>query len=451
MSVAEKLKLTEMSDKATKKILVIDDEEGICNSLVGILDDEGFHGLSAHGLTEALAILERETLALVFLDIWMPGTDGIEALQIIKSRWPDLPVIMMSGHATISTALRATKLGAHDFIEKPLDLHKILTAIQQVVGEGVESSPIIGEVVPEDNPLLLGQKFDVSKIVPVAFEYTGLQGASRPQKTLAASLLIYGHGVHTGQKSGLILEPLPAGSGIHFVRLDGTSPVPAHVNYVQSTGYATTIRLGGGEAGTIEHLMSALHAYGISNLLIKCNGEVPVLDGSAMEFCKLFDDTGVKEQDAPWYDIAIKEPITIQGGSSKEFIRIEPSDEFVIDYTLEYPEPIGKQHFVFTLSDIEAYKREIASARTFAFIKDVGAMQTMGLAQGGRFDNFVLIGEEGVINANLRYPDEPVRHKILDVIGDLFLLGRPLAGKVTACMTGHSDNIQLLLAIRGVL
>jgi UDP-3-O-acyl N-acetylglucosamine deacetylase len=225
--------------------------------------------------------------------------------------------------------------------------------------------------------------------------------------------------------------------------------VPAHVDFVESTGFATTVRLGQTQAGTIEHLMSALCAYGISNLLIKCNSEVPVMDGSAREFCRLFDDVGLTEQDGEWYDIKI--PELIQVGNGKEWIKIEPADTFSIDYTLRYPEPVGEQQFTFELKDPEAYRSQIAPSRTFSFVKDVGHLQKQGLALGGRFDNFLLIGTEGAINDAWRFPNEPVRHKILDAIGDLYLLGRPLCGKVTACMTGHSDNIALLKAVRELL
>jgi UDP-3-O-acyl N-acetylglucosamine deacetylase len=192
--------------------------------------------------------------------------------------------------------------------------------------------------------------------------------------------------------------------------------------------------------------MSALCAYGISNLLVKCNGEVPVMDGSSRDFCRLFDEVGLTEQEGEWYEIEIRK--TLEVGDGKEFIRIEPADALSIDYTLRYPEPVGEQHFSFALTDPAAYCEQIAPTRTFSFVKDVSYLQRQGLALGGRFDNFLLIGAEGAINDAWRFPNEPVRHKILDAIGDLYLLGRPLRGKITACMTGHSDNIALLKLVR---
>jgi UDP-3-O-acyl-N-acetylglucosamine deacetylase len=173
------------------------------------------------------------------------------------------------------------------------------------------------------------------------------------------------------------------------------------------------------------------------------------MDGSALEFCRLFDDVGLTQQDGEWYEIAVSE--TLQVGDGKEWIKIEPADEFSVEYTLRYPEPVGEQHFTFTLKDAASFRTEIAPSRTFSFVKDVGHLQRQGLALGGRFDNFLLIGSEGAINDAWRFPNEPVRHKILDAIGDLYLLGRPLRGKVTACMTGHSDNIELLKRVRELL
>ena len=129
----------------------------------------------------------------------------------------------------------------------------------------------------------------------------------------------------------LLLEPLPPFSGIHFVGVSESTPVPAHVDYVESTGFATTVRLGATQAGTIEHLMSAIHAYGISNLLIKCNGEVPVMDGSARDFCLLFEDVGLEDQGEDWFEIAVDSVIRV--GNDREFIQIEPADDFTIDYT----------------------------------------------------------------------------------------------------------------------
>jgi UDP-3-O-[3-hydroxymyristoyl] N-acetylglucosamine deacetylase len=444
-----------------KLVLVVDDEASIRRSLEGILKDEGMQVIEAADGAAGIAMVLRHKPCLVLLDIWMPGIDGLETLKKIKELSPTTPVVMISGHATISTAIAATQSGAADFLEKPLALSKTIDVVRRVIGEASCSNSSDNQ---SDSVQAIWQAVDVDSdsgaLAPmrqglnlndlVFKDGQPLRGAKLKQRTLAKAAILYGQGLHSGRKSGLILEPLPANSGIHFVGVSETTPVPAHVDFVESTGFATTVRLGGTQAGTIEHLMSALAAYGVSNLLIKCNGEVPVMDGSALEFCKLFEQFGLVEQDGEWYELAVNEVVQI--GNQKEWIRIEPAERYLtIDYTLRYPEPVGEQRYSFTLTDSAAYRSEIAPSRTFSFVKDVGYLQKQGLALGGRFDNFLLIGAEGAINDSWRFADEPVRHKILDAIGDLYLLGRPLRGKITACMTGHSDNIALLKGIRALV
>jgi UDP-3-O-[3-hydroxymyristoyl] N-acetylglucosamine deacetylase len=428
-------------------ILIVDDEEGVRKSLEGVLSDEGYACALAVDGADALSRLESLRPSLVILDIWMPGMDGIETLRRMKAARPETPVIMMSGHATITTAIKATKIGASDFIEKPLELDVVLNAVRRALGEqdAVPGSAPGGPGEPID----LGMPEGMPELRPVVFGSQALRGALLPQRTLARSAVLYGQGLHSGKKSGLIFEPLGPDSGIHFVGVSDNRAVPAHIDFVESTGWATTIRLGTTHVATIEHVMSALNAYGVSNLLIKCNGEVPVLDGSSVEFCSLFEEVGFKNQVGDWYGIQVKEPIRIEAG--KASIRLEPCDAFEIDYTLEYPAPVGRQRCVFRLDDPAVYRKEIAPARTFGFARDIGQLQRQGLALGGRFDNFVLFGDEGPINDALRFPDEPVRHKIMDMIGDLYLLGRRLQARVVARMTGHTQNIALLKKIREAL
>lgn len=432
-------------------VLVVDDEASIRQSLSAILSDEGLSVVEAADGESAIKALIEHRPSLILLDIWMPGLDGLETLKKIKEISPEVPVVMISGHATISTAVAATQLGAVDFLEKPLELTPTIELVRRVITQseqrgGANAQSALWEAI---EPSSVGPLRQPLALNPIVFSEQRLRGAALRQKTIAQAAILYGQGLHSGRKSGLILEPLPPNSGIHFIGVSETVAVPAHVDFVESTGFATTVRLGKTQAGTIEHLMSALCAYGISNLLIKCNGEVPVMDGSAREFCRLFDDVGITEQDGEWYEIQIDR--TIQVGNGKEWIRIEPADHFSVEYTLRYPEPVGEQHFSFSLKDSESYRTEIAPSRTFSFVKDVGHLQKQGLALGGRFDNFLLIGTEGAINDSWRFPNEPVRHKILDAIGDLYLLGRPLRGKVTACMTGHSDNVALLKEVRALL
>ena len=426
-----------------KSVLLVDDDASIRKALSGALSDEGFEVFEASSGDEALSVINTIKPTIVLLDIWMAGLDGLETLAQLKAIDPAIPVVMISGHATIQTAVKATRMGAADFIEKPVDLDAMLLVVNRAIDtvnmpEDVEDSPTSGETMSAID-------IEIKKnITPIVFTKKAMLGDAVPQKTLANSAILYGLGLHSGRSSGLVLEPLPENSGIHFVGVSEKTIVPAHVAYVESTGWATTLKSGDTQVATIEHLMSALHAYGISNLLIKCNGEVPVFDGSAKEFCNVIESTGIEAQPSDnWKEIVIREPIRFQKNDN-EYIELLPADEFSIDYTLKYPAPINTQEFSFTLSSPESYKELIAPARTFGFVKDISYLQKQGLALGGRFDNFCLIGDTGLINTNFRYENEPVRHKILDAIGDLYLLGRRIRGKVNAVMTGHSDNIAIL-------
>jgi UDP-3-O-acyl N-acetylglucosamine deacetylase len=177
-------------------------------------------------------------------------------------------------------------------------------------------------------------------------------------------------------------------------------------------------------------------------------GEIPILDGSALEFCQLIESAGIVEQDETVEVLAVDRTYEVGEERSGKFLRIESADHFEVHYTLIYPEPVGRQEYRYIHRDADGYRHEIAPARTFGFLKDIQALEQMGLANGGRLDNCILIGEQGVINPPLRFADELVRHKVLDLIGDLYLLGRPLHGKVTACCTGHGDNVTLVRTLR---
>ena len=196
---------------------------------------------------------------------------------------------------------------------------------------------------------------------------------------------------------------------------------------------------------TVEHLLSALHAYGITNLLVKVHGEIPVLDGSALEFCTALEEGGIEDQDRPRREIVIDRVYEVKDGD--RVLRIEPAESFSVSYQLRYPPPVGEQFYDFTLSGTDVYRDEIAPARTFGFMRDLKMMNELGLGTGGRLDNFILVGEDNVINTDLRFPDEFARHKILDIVGDLYLLGYPIRGRVTAHLSGHRLNISLLREI----
>jgi UDP-3-O-[3-hydroxymyristoyl] N-acetylglucosamine deacetylase len=415
-------------------VLVVDDEERIRSSLRGILSDEGFRVLDTDGGPAVMDIIQREHPELVLLDVWMPKLDGIELLRRIKAEQPTTRVIMISGHANIQNAVAATRLGAADFIEKPFSVDGLLTAIERVLASetGGTAAPGIGRAADVPNG-----------------RTNRLAHASPSQFTVKNSLVMAGQGLHSGLKSGMILHPAPPGTGIVFSSLADQSAMAARLENVTETGYNTTLSCGGYTIRTVEHLMSALHGLGVSNLIVKTDDEVPALDGSALEFCQHLKKAGLQEQAASVAPIKINQPIQI--GEGGEFIRIEPAGHLIIDYTLDYPAPIGVQQLHFELTSPEAYIQMIAPARTFGFVREFRKLSEMGLASGGRLDNLILVDDEKVVNTALRFPDEFARHKVLDLIGDLYLLGRPILGHIMAFRTGHSDNLELLRGIAASL
>jgi UDP-3-O-acyl N-acetylglucosamine deacetylase len=262
-------------------------------------------------------------------------------------------------------------------------------------------------------------------------------------------MVLSGRGLHSGDKTGLILTPLPPNSGIVFGNISSGDMIPANIDYVSSTDYATCLESTNSVVRTIEHFLAVLHAYRITNLMIKINQEVPIMDGSSVDFCRMVEDAGIEEQDEPLEEVVVKEQYTIGDPNGKnKFITVEPFHELSIHYILRYPKPVGHQEYTFVMKDENAFKTEIAPARTFGFLKDIEALEQKGLGGGGRLNNFILIDDNKIINTDLRFKDEFVRHKILDMIGDLYLLGRPIKGKIKANMTGHGENIAFVRMLR---
>jgi UDP-3-O-acyl N-acetylglucosamine deacetylase len=718
-----------------ERILIVDDEKNIVSSLTGILTDEGYEvSMTGDGL-EALEIIQTDPPDLILLDIWLPGMDGIEVLKTVKTYHPEIEVLIMSGHGTIETAVKATKLGAQDFIEKPFSLDRITQSIAEVLKNKHASSraedksphpskelPLCFESMVEVKkavkafsknmkPVLLtgesgtGKEFiaqaihrqsrksdrsfvkincsfrqarsihsllfkraektgtpnkvgeekviylsnieslskglqekltealqtngsqqdDTLKMIPIrvfasstkdlealaakgqfhpalleAFKDSTLfipplrnYAASIPelakdyleeirqtqntsvseigedavaalcryawpgnvkelrsvlrksiltgvnqkvitaqdlpseiwqpqiennyineagslkeaelvwekrfiihhlkqnnwdidttskalktekkqlkekivlhaielpdasksdnrtrhfQRTLKRSVVLCGSGLHSGIKTGLILQPLPPGSGIIFGDISTGKTIPAHLENVQSTDYATRLQKDRVSVGTIEHIMAVLHMYRITNLLIKIGDEAPVMDGSAKDFCNLIEDGEFEEQDDFYEEIIIDKKYTFGNEEQgKSFISIEPSDNFSVSYHMEYPEPIGIQDYTYEFTGDESFKKEIAPARTFGFMEEMAQLTKMGYASGGKLDNFILLGDKKVLNTQLRFKDEFPRHKILDIIGDLYLLGKPIRGHIKAYKSGHTQNIGLLKLIR---
>src|SRR6266550_4379368 len=424
---------------APKTILVVDDEDGVRESVREVLSDEGYRVLDTSDGAQVLKIIRDERPELVLLDIWMPQMDGIGLLKEIKAQEPNINVVMVSGHGNIHTAVTATKFGAFDFIEKPVSLEGLLSTVQRALGE-IQEMPSADEKKP-------GGQIRKSRAVKAALSKSGAGVQTTQQRTLKKSVVLSGQGLHSGVKTGLILHPLPPNSGVVFTGISGDVTVPAHLDYVGSTGYATSLRSKDYAIGTVEHLLAVLHSYGITNLLVKVQGEIPILDGSALEFCHAIDEAGIQEEADECAVIVIDRPYRIhaKGGES---IGIEPAETLSVRYLLRYPKPVGEQEYTYLFQGPEFFRAEIAPARTFGFLKDITQLQNMGLANGGRLSNFILIDDEKIVNTELRYPNEFARHKILDILGDFYLLGRPIRGAITAHMTGHSDNIALLRKIR---
>ncbi|HSF31942.1 MAG TPA: UDP-3-O-acyl-N-acetylglucosamine deacetylase [Candidatus Tectomicrobia bacterium] len=720
-------------------ILIVDDEASILHALKGILADEGFDVVQAQDGEVALRLIQEQPVDLVLLDIWMPGMDGIQTLQRIKALQTSICVIVMSGHGNIETAVKATRLGAFDYLEKPLSLDNVLSAVNtafdhlwktrdhqwvEVVQAAVE--PLIGVSRPlqelrvqleaaaqHEAPLLIlgepgsGKEF-VARLIhqrqhhrrpfvrlygdalsddalervfdgedslsallgamddlelgddieggtlyldglerlspPALHTFTRLIGSARPQhgrgwaplrmrvvaaslpgtgqdtgigalpeelqrvfaatslitiplrhriedmpllaeyflrraartygsspkelhpearqvlmaydwpgnvkelkatlervvlttprqiigvenlphhlvnpagssidvaacggyaslkearrawerqylaeqlrkhrwntartaqalqlnerslqrrlqvlgirgrvapgrvavpqRTLQRSVVIHGQGLQSGVKTGMILAPLPPNSGILFGDIATGETVPAQAAYVESTGYATTLRRGLVTARTVEHIMAALHMYRITNVLVKIGGEVPFMDGSARDFCQLIEEAGVAEQaaDAPLLKIRERHVWGLEDPDEKHFI-VEPASQLTITYHLRYAPPIGRQQYTFVADSAAHFKAAIAPARTFGFVKEIEQLHALGMANGGRLTNVILVDESHIINTELRFPDEFVRHKVLDLLGDLYLTGKFVHGKITAYLTGHTENLALV-------
>lgn len=279
-----------------------------------------------------------------------------------------------------------------------------------------------------------------------------MHSLAHPQQTLASAITCSGVALHSGDTVTMRIMPAEADTGVVFVRTDvgaelGT--VPARYDHVCETTLGTTLRNEHGTTiATVEHLMAALSGMGIDNAVIEMDGpEVPIMDGSSEPFVFLLECAGTQNLAAPKRLIEVLKRIEVKEGNSTAVL--EPHDAgFVLDITIEFPhKAVPKQQAVYDFTGT-SFKQSLCRARTFGFMHEVEKMHSMGLALGGSLKNAIVIGEEGVINEEgLRYPDEFVRHKALDVVGDYFLAGGPLLGKVTTYKPGHGINNRLMRAL----
>jgi UDP-3-O-[3-hydroxymyristoyl] N-acetylglucosamine deacetylase len=268
------------------------------------------------------------------------------------------------------------------------------------------------------------------------------------QRTLKNSVHATGVGLHTGERVTLTLSPAPANSGIVFRRVDAVPVVTirAEANAVHDTRLSTCLEINGTRIATIEHLMSAFAGLGIDNAFVDLtSAEVPIMDGSAGTFIFLLQSAGIIEQSAAKKFIRIKKIIEIKDGD--KWVRFEPFNGYKLSFTINFSHPVfasTKQHVTIDLGE-HSYIKEVSRARTFGFMHDVENMRAQGLALGGNLDNAIVMDEYRIINPDgLRFEDEFVKHKILDAIGDLYLLGHPLIGAFSGYKSGHALNNALL-------
>ncbi len=268
------------------------------------------------------------------------------------------------------------------------------------------------------------------------------------QRTLKNPVSVTGVGLHSGEKVTLSLRPAAVNSGVVFRRVDvkPVEQITARADLVHDTRLSTCMEQNGVRVATIEHLMSALAGLGVDNVYVELDGaEVPIMDGSAGTFIFLLQSAGIVEQSAARKFIRIKKTVEVKQGD--KWVRFEPYNGYKLTFTINFAHPVfasSKQNITIDL-DEQSYIRDISRARTFGFMQDVEAMRTQGLALGGGLDNAIVMDEYRVLNADgLRFEDEFVKHKVLDAVGDLYLLGHPVIGAFSGFKSGHALNNALL-------
>jgi UDP-3-O-[3-hydroxymyristoyl] N-acetylglucosamine deacetylase len=258
------------------------------------------------------------------------------------------------------------------------------------------------------------------------------------QRTLRRPVSCTGIGLHSGNKVTLSLKPAPADYGVRFQRADlGGLEIPATVTHLGGIQYQTGLTREAVSVETVEHLLAALTAMAIDNVVVELNSpEVPIMDGSAAPFVYLVNEAGVKRLQAPRRFLKVLRPISLTQGDKR--IALYPSDHFKVTYSISFDHPLLRHQSRTMRITEDSFVEEIAPARTFGFLKEVEMLRQRGLALGGSLDNAIVLGETGVLNNALRFEDEFVRHKILDVIGDLSLVGHPVVGHLVAHRGGHA-------------
>lgn len=429
-------------------IFVVDDQEAILGTVKSVLMDEAYQVQtfdSAEALQAALLIQQPD---LILLDIWLPGIDGVEALHQLQRDYPALPVILMSGHAGIDIAVNAMKAGAADFLEKPINLDILLEKVAKHLP--VKDGNGLGAIGTVPSHLATLTKGDMASFAL----------SREPQRTVKKNAVMNGVGLLSGRPTGIIISPAPVDSGITFRTLDGVA-IPCHITNLENfdrmgqgkafSANSTVLTKGGRRIRTVEHLLATLNMMGITNASIKVDEEIPNVDGSAADFCRIIDAAGVEVQSKPRLDIVIHKKISIGNETlAEKHLYIEPFDGFEVAMRIDFPAPIHEQNFRFRSGE-HLFAKEIAPARSFNTFENIDSAQQQGMVGSGYLNSHIIIHDGEVINTKLNFPDEFVRHKILDLLGDLYLLGYGLRGRIVGNMTSHGLNQALALKIHEAL
>jgi UDP-3-O-[3-hydroxymyristoyl] N-acetylglucosamine deacetylase len=270
----------------------------------------------------------------------------------------------------------------------------------------------------------------------------------RLQTTLGRTISVSGVGLHSGREIRALLRPAPAGRGIVFIRTDVGAVLPAVAEEAGRLDYATSLGERGRDVGTVEHLLSAAVGLGLDNLTVEVDGpEVPILDGSSAQWVSEFVSAGLVSLGSASRPFSVPRTLSVSGPDGK-WIEIRPAKELRVSYSIDFPHPaVGRQSISLVLTP-ETYSEHLAPARTFGFLAEYDYLRSKGLAQGASAENCIVVGESDVLNGDLRFADEFVRHKVLDLVGDLGLVGRPVVGHVVAHRAGHALHTALAKEIR---
>lgn len=416
--------------KMKNKVLIIDDEEDILSSCKNVLEDKDYDVDIAKDYDEALKIFESKKIDLVFLDVWLPNTDGLDILSNIKEKYPKTTVIMMSGHAGVETAVRATKLGAYDFLEKPISISKLLSSCEEVLNKKDNNKN-------EENLNYLNEHENHNKS---KLKYR------IPQRTIAKSVVVSGFALMEGRKTALTLVPAEVNTGIVFIDINTNTHIKlSHENILskdKSGAVNSTALINGNRyIKTTEHFLAALHMMGITNLIVKCDGEVPNVDGSALVFCDALKEAGYIEQEDYIEPIVIDRELTYGKVDDNEtYIILSPYDGLEVNLRIDFSGSIGVQQYDYKFESFEQFSEDIGKARSFNTLDNIDYAQKMGMAGSGMIGSHIILCEGKVINTKLHFDNEFVRHKILDIIGDLYILARPIKAKIIANKSSHSFN-----------